>query len=81
MQEVQLDKKIQLLDSPGIVMATGGSDSHTILKNCVKVETIDDPLPAVNAILKRCNKHQVMSPELNVYSIVYSEVVQQTSNV
>ncbi len=37
MQEVQLDKLIKLLDSPGIVMATGNSDAATILRNCVKV--------------------------------------------
>ena len=37
MQEVQLDKHVKLLDCPGIVMATGNSDSATILKNCVKV--------------------------------------------
>lgn len=37
MQEVQLDKHIKLLDSPGIVMATGTSDTSVILRNCVKV--------------------------------------------
>lgn len=40
MQEVQLDKHVKLLDSPGIVMATGDSDAATILKNCVKVGVI-----------------------------------------
>ena len=24
-----------------------------------QIETIDDPVPAVEAILRRCNKHQV----------------------
>ena len=37
MQVVQLDKHVKLLDSPGIVMATGKTDASTILKNCVKV--------------------------------------------
>ena len=37
MQEVQLDKHVRLLDSPGIVMAPGTSDNATILRNCVKV--------------------------------------------
>jgi nuclear GTP-binding protein len=37
MQEVHLDKHIKLLDSPGIVMATGNSDTAVILRNCVKV--------------------------------------------
>ena len=37
MQEVQLDKHVKLLDSPGIVMDSGGSDASVILRNCVKV--------------------------------------------
>ncbi|KAL9960002.1 hypothetical protein ACROYT_G033391 [Oculina patagonica] len=64
MQEVHLDKHVKLLDSPGIVMDSGNSDSAVILRNCVKVESIDDPVPAVEAILKRCNKQQVMEKYL-----------------
>ena len=37
MQQVQLDKHVKLLDSPGIVVAQGGSNASTVLKNCVKV--------------------------------------------
>ena len=37
MQEVHLDKHVKLLDSPGIVMDSGKSDSAVILRNCVKV--------------------------------------------
>ena len=59
MQEIQLDKHIKLLDSPGIVMASGSSDAHVILRNAVKVETLEDPVKPVEAILKRCNKQQV----------------------
>ncbi|KAL3853422.1 hypothetical protein ACJMK2_016960 [Sinanodonta woodiana] len=60
MQEVQLDKHIRLLDSPGVVMAKGNSDTSTILKNCVKLETLDDPVTPVEAILKRCSKQQMI---------------------
>ncbi|XP_068760041.1 guanine nucleotide-binding protein-like 3 homolog isoform X1 [Montipora capricornis] len=60
MQEVHLDKHVKLLDSPGIVMDSGKSDSAVILRNCVKIESIDDPVPSVEAILRRCNKKQVM---------------------
>ena len=41
MQEVYLDKHIRLLDSPGVVMATGTSDTSIILKNCVRVSDIE----------------------------------------
>jgi len=60
MQLVQLDKHVKLLDSPGIVMATGDNEASVILRNAVKVETIDDTVAPVSAILKRCNKHQMM---------------------
>ena len=37
MQEIQLDKHVKLLDSPGIVMDSGNSDASIILRNCIKV--------------------------------------------
>ncbi|OWF35042.1 guanine nucleotide-binding protein-like 3 homolog [Mizuhopecten yessoensis] len=60
MQEVHLDKYINLLDSPGVVMATGASDMSVILRNCVKLESLADPVGPVEAILKRCSKEQLM---------------------
>ncbi|CAH1783426.1 unnamed protein product [Owenia fusiformis] len=60
MQEIQLDKHVKLLDSPGIVMATGDSNSSVILRNCVKVETVEDPITPVQAILNRCSKEKMM---------------------
>ncbi|KAG7494399.1 guanine nucleotide-binding protein3-like 3 [Solea senegalensis] len=60
LQEVHLDKHIKLLDCPGIVMATSTTDAAMILRNCVKIEQLVDPLPPVEAILRRCNKAQVM---------------------
>ena len=33
-----------------------------------QIETIDDPVPAVEAILRRCNKHQVLK-----ITLVYNE--------
>ncbi|XP_056129064.1 guanine nucleotide-binding protein-like 3-like protein [Lampris incognitus] len=60
LQEVHLDKYIKLLDCPGIVMATSTSDAAMILRNCVKIEQLVDPIPPVEAILRRCNKAQIM---------------------
>lgn len=40
-QEVNLDKHIKLLDSPGVIMATKSSDSASlVLRNCVKVDVV-----------------------------------------
>ncbi|XP_017286013.1 guanine nucleotide-binding protein-like 3-like protein [Kryptolebias marmoratus] len=60
LQEVHLDKHIKLLDCPGIVMATSTTDAAMILRNCVKIEQLVDPLPPVEAILRRCNKAEIM---------------------
>ncbi|XP_061639925.1 guanine nucleotide-binding protein-like 3-like protein isoform X1 [Phyllopteryx taeniolatus] len=60
LQEVHLDKHIKLLDCPGIVMATSTTDAAMILRNCVKIEQLVDPLSPVEAILRRCNKAQIL---------------------
>uniref|UniRef100_A0A6B2F2J8 CP-type G domain-containing protein n=1 Tax=Bothriechis nigroviridis TaxID=88079 RepID=A0A6B2F2J8_BOTNI len=60
LQEVQLDKHIKLLDCPGIVMAFPTSDAAMILRNCIRIEQLADPVSPVEAILKRCNKQQIM---------------------
>ena len=59
LQQVHLDKHIKLLDCPGIVMATSTSDAAMILRNCVKIEQLVDPISPVEAILRRCNKAEV----------------------
>merc|ERR1711865_561499 len=56
MQEVVLDRTIHLLDSPGVVF----SDETALLGNCVDANSIDDPIPPVDAILKRCNPESLM---------------------
>ena len=65
MQAVQLDSKIKLLDSPGIVFTnqTPGenSDASSIaLKNAVKIQCLKDPYTPATAILKRVSKQQIM---------------------
>lgn len=61
---VELDKKIKLLDSPGIVFASSAKgdsevDASTVLKNAVHVQTIADPITPATAILQRANMQQV----------------------
>jgi nuclear GTP-binding protein len=64
MQAVQLDSKIKLLDSPGIVFASslGGahSDAVVALKNAVRTDSLSDPVTPATAILQRANKQQVL---------------------
>jgi nuclear GTP-binding protein len=43
-QEIHLDKHIKLLDCPGIVFSRD-RNAEILLKNCIKVELLDDPIP------------------------------------
>lgn len=49
MQEVQLDKTVKLLDCPGVVMLKSGeNDAAVTLKNCIKIEKLQDPISPGN---------------------------------
>ncbi|XP_042421519.1 guanine nucleotide-binding protein-like NSN1 [Zingiber officinale] len=62
MQEIQLDKKVKLLDCPGVVMLKSGeADASIVLRNCKKIEKLDDPVSPVNEILKLCPAERLMS--------------------
>lgn len=60
MQEVFLDKYIRLLDAPGIVPGPN-SEVGTILRNCIHVQKLADPVTPVETILQRCNLEEVKS--------------------
>ncbi|KAI1317268.1 Guanine nucleotide-binding protein-like 3 [Mortierella claussenii] len=62
-QEISLDKNIKLLDCPGIVFSKGDNGetpAELLLRNCVKVELLDDPISPVELIVGRCEKAQLM---------------------
>ncbi|KAJ1721655.1 nuclear GTP-binding protein nug1 [Coemansia erecta] len=62
-QEIQLDSKLKLLDCPGIVFNSPVKSqkldktavAEMMLRNCVKVELLDDPIAPVELIISRCN--------------------------
>ncbi|GJT36535.1 guanine nucleotide-binding protein-like NSN1 [Tanacetum coccineum] len=48
MQVVQLDKNVKLVDCLGVVMLKSGeSDVVTALRNCIKIEKLQDPIASV----------------------------------
>ncbi|KAL6338651.1 hypothetical protein AAG906_021468 [Vitis piasezkii] len=54
-QEVHLDKNVILLDCPGVVMLKSGSNDASIaLRNCKRIEKLDDVINPVKQILKLC---------------------------
>lgn len=51
-------------------MATSTSDAAMILRNCVKIEQLVDPIPPVEAILRRCNKKQVENSYFRKFRLI-----------
>jgi nuclear GTP-binding protein len=63
MQEVVLDRNVRLIDSPGVVFDDSenlNNGASTMLRNCVDADSIDDPIPAVQALLDRCTTESLM---------------------
>ncbi|KDP26401.1 hypothetical protein JCGZ_17559 [Jatropha curcas] len=55
MQEVQLDKNVKLLDCPGVVLLKSKeNDASIALRNCKRIEKLDDPVSPVKEILNLC---------------------------
>ncbi|KAG8370876.1 hypothetical protein BUALT_Bualt13G0028900 [Buddleja alternifolia] len=55
LQEVHLDKNVKLLDCPGVVMLKSvANDASIALRNCKRIEKLDDPVAPVKEILKLC---------------------------
>ncbi|CAA0823888.1 Guanine nucleotide-binding protein-like NSN1 [Striga hermonthica] len=62
MQEVQLDKNVKLLDCPGVVMLKAAeNDSSVALRNCKRIEKLDDPVGPVKEILKLCPENVLVT--------------------
>ena len=60
-QEITLDKNIKLLDCPGIVFTNAGqSAAAAALRNCVKIERLEDPVLPCQEILNRVPEKQLM---------------------
>jgi len=63
-QQIHLDKNIKLLDCPGIVFTQakkdGSNAAEVLLRNCVKVELLEDPVTPVEVIVSRCQTEQLM---------------------
>ncbi|MGH0187606.1 UNVERIFIED_CONTAM: hypothetical protein FKN15_025807, partial [Acipenser sinensis] len=59
MQLVHIDKSVKMLDSPGIIAGSLNSAVSLALRSASEMEELVNPLEAVNALLKHCNKQQV----------------------
>ena len=53
MQEIQLDKNIVLIDSPGVVLSTTEQTDSLVLRSAVRVEDLEDPMRPIEALINR----------------------------
>ena len=66
LQEVQLDAHVKLIDCPGIIFAsnqeaaTAGGSAGVLLRNCVSVDALVDPVGSVGALLERVDAVSMM---------------------
>jgi nuclear GTP-binding protein len=60
MQEINLDKNIVLLDSPGVVLSTNDQSDSLILRQAIKVEELSDPIRPVDALINRVENDQLL---------------------
>jgi nuclear GTP-binding protein len=78
LREVKLDKKLKILDSPGIVFPntegvkgpTADQQASLVLLNAVPPKQINDPIAAVSLLLRRFSTSQTLFQKLlDVYGI------------
>lgn len=63
-QEIHLDRNITLLDCPGIVFASPRDSTEMaelFLRNCLKIEQLEDPVAPVELILSKTNPETLMT--------------------
>ena len=56
--QVELDKNIKLLDSPGVVLSTNVGPLATI-QNAVKLDNLEDPVKPIELIMEHCGVEQL----------------------
>merc|ERR550525_1408392 len=61
MQEVQLERKVTLIDSPGVIFEGSSDDPSIVLRNVVRVEGIADPVGVVEALVAKAPRDALLS--------------------
>jgi len=81
-QEIQLDSKVKLVDSPGVIFLGDKDDAATILRNAVALSTVKDPVKVVADILQRCPMELLMkSFKVGVYKDVMEFLAQVARHI
>ena len=60
LQSIQLDKKVKLIDSPGVLFQDSEKKDRLVLRNRMNPADLEDPVSIVLSILEKCNMEQLM---------------------
>jgi len=60
MQEVPLDSKITMIDSPGVVFEGSSDDPAVALRNVIRVENVSDPVGVVEALIAKTPREALL---------------------
>lgn len=72
LQEIEIDNKVKIIDSPGVILSND-SEAILVLRNQLNASEVKDPITPIQAILQRVNKREMM----HLYKISQFEDVQQ----
>lgn len=59
LQEVEIDSKVKIIDSPGVILSND-SEATLVLRNQLNPTDVKDPVTPITAILQRVSKNQMM---------------------
>ncbi|CAK9111294.1 Guanine nucleotide-binding protein-like 3 homolog (Nucleostemin-1) [Durusdinium trenchii] len=63
LQIVQLDKKVKLIDSPGVLFQDSNQSKDStrlVLRNCLNPADLEDPVTHVSKLVEKCNPEHLM---------------------
>ena len=59
LQVVEIDSKVKIIDSPGVIL-TNEDEVTLVLRNQINASEVKDPVTPINEILKRVNKEEIL---------------------
>lgn len=60
LQEIEIDSKVKIIDSPGVILSND-SEAMLVLRNQLNPSDVKDPITPIGAILDRVSRNQLMS--------------------
>lgn len=72
LQEIEIDSKVKIIDSPGVILSND-NEALLVLRNQANASDVKDPITPIGAILQRVSKKEMM----HIYKISSFDDTQQ----